>query len=71
MAVSIPFEDNMWIDIVDYYFDNIHWGQEQTKYKKPADWVLDQYGANVNLDTRTFDFESSKDLTWFLMKWSR
>lgn len=69
MVISIPFEELMWMNIVDYYFDNIHWGHSERKYNKPADWVLDQFGANVNLDTRTIDFESEQALTWFMLRW--
>jgi hypothetical protein len=70
--IHIPFDNAVWLDIVDYYFDNIHWeGEDRSKYNKPADWIKDKFGGQVNLDTRTIDFESSKDCSWFVMRWGQ
>jgi hypothetical protein len=66
---SIPFTDDVWMDIVDHYFDNIHWEQCDRVYNKPSDWVLDVYEATVNLETRLIEFKSQSKCNWFVLRW--
>lgn len=70
MIYSIPFDDTIWMSIVDYYFDNVHWEQSDQHYKKPSDWVLDVYDANVNLETRLIEFKSQSKRNWFVLRWN-
>jgi hypothetical protein len=71
LAVSIPFDDVVWMNIVDHYFDNVHWNQSTTKYNKPADWVLDKYGADIDLNQRQIHFDSSEKCSWFVLTWGQ
>ena len=71
VVVSIAFDELVWMDIVDYYFDNIHWNQSTTKYNKPSDWVLDKYGANVDLNSRQIHFDTSEQCSWFVLTWGQ
>lgn len=68
--VVIDFNELMWADIVDYYFDNVHWqGEERSKYNKPTDWLEDKYGAIVKLDDRVIVFNNTADRDWFILRW--
>jgi hypothetical protein len=71
LAVSIPFDDVIWMNIVDHYFDNIHWNQPTKKYNKPADWVLDKYGADIDLNQRQIHFDSREKCSWFVLTWGQ
>lgn len=60
------------MNIVDYYFDHVHWENEEQrnkKYKVPADWIWDQYGAVVDMNRRVYIFSSEEKRNWFVMKW--
>ena len=70
MIYSIPFDDDMWMRCVDHYFDHIHWEQVEQRYRKPGDWVLDVYDANVNLETRLIEFKSQSKRNWFVLRWN-
>lgn len=71
LAVTIPFDNMVWMDIVDYYFDHVHWDQPIKKYHKPSDWLLDQYGADVDLGQRQIVFASSQRANWFVLTWGQ
>ena len=70
MAVTVPFNDLVWMDIVDYYFDNVHWvDEERSKYNKPSDWLEDKFGAIVKLDERVIEFNNTANRDWFILRW--
>lgn len=71
LAVSIPFDELVWMDIVDHYFDHVHWDQPTKKYNKPSDWVLDKYGANIDLNQRQIHFDSREQCSWFVLTWGQ
>lgn len=71
LAVTIPFDDLVWMNIVDYYFDHVHWNQSTTKYNKPSDWVLDKYGANIDLNRRQIHFDTREQCSWFVLTWGQ
>jgi hypothetical protein len=70
MAVTVPFNDIVWMDIVDHYFDNEHWhGEVRSKYNTPKEWILEKFGCTVNLEDRLFEFSSQEQANWFVMRW--
>lgn len=70
MVVALPFNDVSWMNIIDYYFDNVHWnGEERSKYNSPADWVWDKYKCAVDLEHRKFIFNSQESANWFVLTW--
>jgi len=62
----------MWAQIVDHYFDHIHWEQSDnvpTPLKHPTQWIAMEYGATVDMAARQIYFETEKQRTWFAMRW--
>jgi hypothetical protein len=68
MSNSLTLTDSVWHQVIEYYFDNIHWEQED-KNGNPTKWVKQKYGAHVDMDKRIILFESEQKRNWFAMRW--
>jgi hypothetical protein len=71
MIYTAPLTDINWMNIVDHYFDNVHWlGEERNKkFSTPTEWVLSQYGCAVDTSQRVYIFNDEQSRNWFVMKW--
>lgn len=71
MTYTVPLTDLNWMNIVDHYFDRVHWiGEERNKkYDNPVNWVWDEYGCAVDMSRRVYIFDSEQKRNWFAMKW--
>lgn len=71
MIYTAPFTDASWINIVDHYFDHVHWiGEDRNKqYENPVDWIQKKYSVVVDMDRRVYIFDDEQKRNWFVMKW--
>jgi hypothetical protein len=72
MIYTLPLTQTSWMDIVDHYFDHVHWiGDDRNEqYNTPADWLWNTYGAVADMERRVYIFNNEKDRNWFQLKWS-
>lgn len=71
MIYTAPFTDASWINIVDHYFDRVHWiGEDRNKqYENPVDWIQKKYSVVVDMGRRVYIFDDEQKRNWFVMKW--
>jgi hypothetical protein len=71
MTYIVPLTDISWMNIVDHYFDHVHWlGEDRNnKYNTPAEWLWAQYDAVVDMEHRVYIFDNEQKRNWFVMKW--
>ena len=71
MIYTAPFTDASWINIVDHYFDCVHWiGEDRNKqYENPVDWIQKEYSVVVDMNRRVYIFDDEQKRNWFVMKW--
>ena len=71
MIYTAPFTDNSWMNIVDHYFDHVHWiGELRNKqFNNPVDWIQKEYNAVVDMKHRVYIFSEEQKRNWFVMRW--
>jgi hypothetical protein len=66
--ITTRFEESVWNQIADYYYDNIHWNKEFPNMTIDR-WVLEKFGATVNRDDRILEFNTASKRDWFILRW--
>lgn len=71
MIYTVPLTDINWMNIVDHYFDSVHWiGEERNnQFETPSDWIWQEYGAKVDMTTRQYFFYDEQKRNWFTLRW--
>jgi hypothetical protein len=55
-----------WTAIVDYYYDNIHWAEENPP--SIYGWLKREYNADASLYSKNILFKDPSRYTWFILK---
>jgi hypothetical protein len=55
-----------WTAIVDYYYDNIHWEEENPP--SIYGWLKREYNADSSLYSKVIRFNNPAKFSWFLLK---
>jgi hypothetical protein len=64
-------KDRYWSNLVDYYYENIHWGESDLKpISTLGDWLFKEYGAEICDSGHSLKFIDSKKYTYFMLRWS-
>lgn len=71
MIYTAPFTDASWMNIVDHYFDHVHWiGEERNpKYQSPNNWLWNEFNCLVDTSNRKYVFADEKQRNWFVLRW--
>ena len=56
-----------WPAIVDYYYDNIHWEEENPP--SIYQWLKRDYDANCSLHSQFITFSDPARHAWFVLRW--
>lgn len=71
MIYTAPLTDGNWMQIVDHYFDCVHWQDDERnhQYETPADWIWQEYGCKIDMATRQYFFYDEQQRNWFALRW--
>ena len=56
-----------WHDIVDYYYDNIHWNEDPAP--SIYEWLERDFKAYTSLHSTVITFRDPARYQWFIMRW--
>jgi len=64
-------KDRYWSNLVDHYYDNIHWAKSNIKPEMSLrDWLHFEYSALETVDGHSLTFLDPKKYTYFMLRWS-
>ncbi len=55
-----------WHPIIEYYYDHIHWEEENAP--SIYGWLKREYNADASLQSKTIKFNDPSKFTWFILK---
>lgn len=65
--------NDYWEKLVDYYYDNILWDENEGRYKpfhSINDWLGKEYDAMAVKELNKIIFNDEEKLSWFILRWS-
>ena len=57
-----------WEDIVDYYYDHVHYDSDTTTTL--SQWMEKKYNCTMSSDRNFICFKEDRDKTLFLLRWA-
>jgi len=64
-------KDHYWSNLVDYYYENIHWSKSDIKPETTLrDWINTEYNAHETVDGHSLLFLDPKKYTYFMLRWA-
>lgn len=64
-------KDRYWSNLVDYYYDNIHWTTPNLKSQTTLpSWLQKEYSVRQSKDGHSLEFTDPKKYTYFMLRWS-
>jgi len=62
-------KNRFWENLVDYYYDNVHWEKSNIQPTTTvSSWLVSEYDAYVGIDT--IEFVTPEKYSWFMLRWS-